>query len=143
MLKTNLIRVGWGGSQDLREFNLITKKIKKFSSQKKIKFTFTFTFKLFAFMKKYSNSSYRLEIKRCEMEDAGEYIVKAVNSYGEREYNPYLNVVPLPKQQPPVRREFTYERRVFQEVKLDLWQEPDARATFTFKLRPRLIQSGT
>lgn len=40
------------------------------------------------------------------------------------------------------KREFTYERRVFQEVKLDLWQEPDAKATFTFKLRPRLIQSG-
>lgn len=44
------------------------------------------------FMKKYSNNSYRLEIKRCDMEDKGEYIIKAVNSYGEREYNPYLTV---------------------------------------------------
>ena len=43
-------------------------------------------------MKKYLNNSYRLEIKRCDMDDKGEYIVKAVNSYGEREYNPYLNV---------------------------------------------------
>lgn len=94
------------------------------------------------FMKKYSNSSYRLEIKRCEMEDKGEYIIRAVNSYGEREYNPYLNVQPLPKPKPLEKREFTYERRVFQEVKLDLWQEPDCKATFTFKLRHRLIQSG-
>ncbi len=93
-------------------------------------------------MKKYSNSSYRLEIKRCDMEDKGEYIVRAVNSYGEREYNPYLTVEPLPKAKPLVKREVTSQRRLFQEIKVDLWQEPDAKATFTFKLRPRLIQSG-
>ena len=27
-------------------------------------------------------------------------------------------------------------------MKFNLWQEPDAKATFTFKLRPRLIQAG-
>lgn len=54
----------------------------------------------------------------------------------------YLFFSALPKPKEMVKREFTYERRVFQEIKLDLWQEPDAKATFTFKLRPRLIQSG-
>ncbi len=43
-------------------------------------------------MKKYSRNSYILEIRRCTLDDKGEYIVKAVNSYGEREYNVFLNV---------------------------------------------------
>lgn len=33
-------------------------------------------------------------------------------------------------------------RRPVQEMEFDLWKEADAKATFTFKLRPRLIQSG-
>ena len=44
------------------------------------------------YMKKYNRNSYILEIKRCGMDDKGEYIVKAVNSYGERDYNAFLNV---------------------------------------------------
>ena len=44
------------------------------------------------YMKKYNNNSYLLEIKRSIIEDKGEYIVKAVNSYGEREYNAFLHV---------------------------------------------------
>jgi hypothetical protein len=43
-------------------------------------------------MKKYSRNSYILEVRRCTLDDKGEYIVKAVNSYGEREYNVFLNV---------------------------------------------------
>ena len=43
-------------------------------------------------MKKYSRNSYILEIKRCTLDDKGEYIVKAINSYGDREYNVFLNV---------------------------------------------------
>ncbi len=43
-------------------------------------------------MKKYSRNSYVLEVRRCTLDDKGEYIVKAVNSYGEREYNVFLNV---------------------------------------------------
>ena len=43
-------------------------------------------------MKKYNRDSYTLEVKRCSMEDKGEYIIKAINSYGEREYNAFLNV---------------------------------------------------
>jgi serine/threonine protein kinase len=43
-------------------------------------------------MKKYSQNSYALEIKRCVLDDKGEYIVKAINAYGDREYNVFLGV---------------------------------------------------
>ena len=42
--------------------------------------------------KKYNRNTYILEIRRCNLDDKGEYIVKAVNSYGDREYNVFLNV---------------------------------------------------
>jgi serine/threonine protein kinase len=96
------------------------------------------------YMKKYDRNCYILEVKRCTLNDTGEYIVKAVNSYGEREYNAFLTVDPA-----PVVKEFeryyeksTSYRRPAQEMEFNLWQEPDNKATFTFKLRPRLIQSG-
>ena len=43
-------------------------------------------------MKKYNHNSYMLEVRRCTMDDQGEYIIKAANSYGEREYNVFLTV---------------------------------------------------
>jgi hypothetical protein len=43
-------------------------------------------------MKKYRNFSYDLEVKRCTLEDKGEYVVKATNSYGEREMVVFLTV---------------------------------------------------
>lgn len=36
----------------------------------------------------------------------------------------------------------TRQKRAAQEMEFDLWKEPDEKATFTFKLRPRLIQVG-
>jgi serine/threonine protein kinase len=96
-------------------------------------------------MKKYDRTCYILEIKRCTLKDTGEYIVKAVNSYGERDYNAFLIVDPAPvvKDVESVKHEETVRyRRPAQEMKFNLWQEPDAKATFTFKLRPRLIQNG-
>lgn len=42
--------------------------------------------------KRYNRNSYILEVRRCTLEDQGEYIVKAVNSYGERDYNVFLTV---------------------------------------------------
>ena len=44
------------------------------------------------YMKKYGKNSYMLEVKRCTLDDRGEVICRAVNSYGEREYNVFLNV---------------------------------------------------
>lgn len=69
--------------------------------------------------------------------------MRAVNSYGERDYNVFLTVDPAPKpQEQPAVDESSRQRRLIQEVDFDLWKEPDSKATFTFKLRPRLIQVG-
>jgi len=43
-------------------------------------------------LKKYDRNNYKLEIKRCLQEDKGEYIVRASNSYGEKEYSVFLTV---------------------------------------------------
>jgi hypothetical protein len=43
-------------------------------------------------LKKYDRNNYKLEIKRCLQEDKGEYIVRASNSYGEKEYAVFLTV---------------------------------------------------
>lgn len=84
-----------------------------------------------------------VKVRRCTSEDQGEYVVRAVNSYGERDYNVFLTVEPAPKQPEPAPAEdATRTRRLVQEVDFDLWKEPDSKATFTFKLRPRLIQVG-
>ena len=44
------------------------------------------------YMPKYSGNEYELRIGRCKMEDKGEYIVKAVNSFGSKEECAALNV---------------------------------------------------
>ncbi|CAF4579023.1 unnamed protein product [Rotaria sp. Silwood1] len=43
-------------------------------------------------LKKYDRNNYKLEIKRCLQDDKGEYIVRATNSYGEKEYAVFLTV---------------------------------------------------
>jgi hypothetical protein len=43
-------------------------------------------------LKKYDRNNYKLEIKRCIPDDKGEYIVRASNSYGEKEYAVFLTV---------------------------------------------------
>ncbi|CAF0817484.1 unnamed protein product, partial [Didymodactylos carnosus] len=43
-------------------------------------------------LKKYNRNNYKLEIKRCIKEDKGEYVVKATNSYSDREYAVFLTV---------------------------------------------------
>ena len=44
------------------------------------------------YMPKYSGNNYELRICRAKMEDKGEYIVRAENSYGSREEVAFLNV---------------------------------------------------
>ena len=39
-------------------------------------------------------------------------------------------------------RDVSQTRRPIHETEVDLWQEPDSRAAFTFMLRPRFIQEG-
>jgi hypothetical protein len=43
-------------------------------------------------LKKYDRNNYKLEIKRCIPDDKGEYIVRASNSYGDKEYAVFLTV---------------------------------------------------
>lgn len=93
-------------------------------------------------MKRYSNSTYLLEVKKCGADDRGEYILKASNSYGDRECVVFLTVDLLPQPVIIERPERHYERRRIQQVEFDLWREADLKPTFTFLLRPRLIQEG-
>jgi hypothetical protein len=44
------------------------------------------------YLKKYDRNNYKLEIKRCLPDDKGEYIVRAANSYGEKDYAVFLTV---------------------------------------------------
>ena len=44
------------------------------------------------YMPKYSGNNYELRICRIKMEDKGEYVVKAENSYGSREEHVFLKV---------------------------------------------------
>jgi len=43
-------------------------------------------------MPKYSGNDYELRIGRAKMEDMGEYVVKAVNSFGSKEECAVLSV---------------------------------------------------
>ena len=44
------------------------------------------------YMPKYMGNEYELKIGRCKMEDKGEYIVRAVNSFGSKEECAFLSV---------------------------------------------------
>jgi len=44
------------------------------------------------YMPKYSGNDYELRIGRTKLEDKGEYIVRAVNSFGSKEESAVLNV---------------------------------------------------
>jgi len=91
--------------------------------------------------KRYDRNNYKLEIKRCALDDKGEYIVKATNSFGEKEYAVFLTVEALPETPRIEHRDISYSRRPAHE-EVSLWREPDSKPTFSFNLRPRLIQEG-
>ena len=44
------------------------------------------------FLPKYSGNEYELRIGRAKLEDQGEYIVKAINSFGGKQESGYLTV---------------------------------------------------
>jgi len=44
------------------------------------------------YMPKYSGRDYELKVSRVKMDDKGEYIVRAVNSFGSKEESAVLNV---------------------------------------------------
>ncbi|CAH1785273.1 unnamed protein product [Owenia fusiformis] len=96
------------------------------------------------YMQKYRGSEYTLRVSRVHMEDKGEYIVKAENSYGKRECAAFLNVEPAPEKtvsrasslEPLVRR-----KRILPEIE-DFKPAPDTTPRFNFGLRERIIQEG-
>jgi serine/threonine protein kinase len=98
------------------------------------------------YMPKYSGSNYELRIGRCKMEDKGEYVVKAVNSFGSKEECAFLSVEPATET--PSRRAISVEptaaiRKKNYDMDFEGYQEPpDKVPYFEFQLRDRFIQEG-
>jgi hypothetical protein len=92
-------------------------------------------------MKRYSGDDYYFIINRVKMENRGEYIFRAENHYGAREEVVFLNVHAMPQQAPVYKPEAQPIRRR-EAVEYNLWQEEsEAAPSFTFLLRPRVMQS--
>jgi serine/threonine protein kinase len=99
------------------------------------------------YMPKYSGNDYELRIGRAKMDDKGEYIVKAVNSFGSKEECAILNVEPATET--PIRRAVSVEptsaapRKKRVEMDFEGYQEPPDKAPyFAFPLRDRFLQEG-
>lgn len=93
------------------------------------------------FMKRYTGDDYYFIINRVKLEDRGEYIIHAENHYGSREEIVFLNVQPLPKILPVYKPEIQPIRRR-EPLPTTFWmEESDQAPSFTFLLRPRVMQS--
>lgn len=113
-------------------------------------------------MKKYQDNDFGLTINRTKLEDAGEYVVRAKNSYGSKEEVVFLQVhskylahrlcgseskglsyrlSEQPEAEPAPKIEEPRPRQKLSPLPaLTPWEEPDTPPKFTFHLRPRLIQ---
>uniref|UniRef100_A0AAG5CTD6 Twitchin n=1 Tax=Anopheles atroparvus TaxID=41427 RepID=A0AAG5CTD6_ANOAO len=92
------------------------------------------------FMKRYAADDYYFIINRVKLDDRGEYIIRAENHYGAREEVIFLNVHPMSKQVPIYKPE-TLTVRKREPSPRPYWQEePDSAPSFTFALRPRVMQ---
>ncbi len=91
------------------------------------------------YMKRYFFDDYTFTINRCKLDDRGEYIIRAQNTYGRREEPVFLNVQHKPVEFTPIKLDEPVHRR--KEPVIPVWpEEPDCAPTFTFLLRPRVIQ---
>lgn len=94
------------------------------------------------FMKRYQGDDYYFIINRVKLDDRGEYIIRAENHYGSREEVVFLNVQPLPKQVPVYKQQEQQPVRRREPLPFTYWQEEsDTAPSFTFLLRPRVMQS--
>lgn len=94
------------------------------------------------YMKRYAGTEYTFIINRTKTQDRGEYIIRAENFYGYREEPAFLNVHPRPAQLPSFEP-LPDTRRSKRGPKPPVWlDEPPSGPTFTFQLRPRIIQVG-
>ncbi|KAH9366474.1 hypothetical protein HPB48_022308 [Haemaphysalis longicornis] len=93
-------------------------------------------------MKRYEGDDYYFILNRCRLDDRGEYIIRAENSYGYREEPVFLNVQAMPITIPEVRLEEPIRRRR-EPLRYQPYEEPaDTAPCFTFHLRPRVIQTN-
>ncbi|KAL7669549.1 hypothetical protein ACOME3_010201 [Neoechinorhynchus agilis] len=90
-----------------------------------------------------TNTSYNLRIDKCQVEDAGEYEVSALNSYGEKRVSVWLHVEAVKKAKPVDIGAEKIERKPRKYGLDELWHENERAPTFTYLLRTRMIQSGT
>lgn len=91
------------------------------------------------YMKRYNFDDYTFTINRTKLDDRGEYIIRAQNAYGRREEPVFLNVQSKPIEIEHVTLDEPVRRK--KEPAPPVWQEePDCAPTFTFLLRPRVIQ---
>ncbi|XP_070200689.1 twitchin-like isoform X4 [Littorina saxatilis] len=95
-------------------------------------------------MQKYMGKEYELKVSRIKMDDKGEYIVRAENSFGRKEERAKLQVEPGVDSRMTPSRENTPARkkRIFEEKQFEKPKE-DAPPAFGFELRPRFIQAGS
>jgi len=92
------------------------------------------------FMKRYAGEDYTFVINRVKLDDRGEYIIRAENTYGASEEPVFLNVQPVPSEAPVYKPTEQVVRRR-QPMNYQMWQEDrEAAPSFTFLLRPRVIQ---
>ncbi|VDK80684.1 unnamed protein product, partial [Cylicostephanus goldi] len=91
------------------------------------------------YMKKYNDNDYGLTINRVKMDDKGEYTVRAKNSYGSREEVVFLTV--QKKTEDFVSKPLEPMRKATLP-KVEEFKEKEIPPTFTFHLRPRLIQKN-
>ncbi|KAK3703484.1 hypothetical protein RRG08_024788 [Elysia crispata] len=93
-------------------------------------------------MQKYLGKEYELKISRIKMDDKGEYIVRAENSFGRKDEKASLKVEANPDKPAPPSRETTpmRKKRVFEEKQFEMPKE-DVVPNFSFDLRPRVIQA--
>ncbi|RUS77264.1 hypothetical protein EGW08_014978 [Elysia chlorotica] len=93
-------------------------------------------------MQKYMGKEYELKISRIKMDDKGEYIVRAENSFGRKDEKANLKVEVNPDKPAPPSRETTpmRKKRVFEEKQFEMPTQ-DEIPNFSFDLRPRVIQA--
>ncbi|VDM69940.1 unnamed protein product, partial [Strongylus vulgaris] len=92
------------------------------------------------YMKKYNDNDYALTINRVKMEDKGEYIVRAKNTYGSKEEVVFLTV--QKKSEDFVSRPLEPMRKAPTPPRVEEFREKEIPPNFTFHLRPRLIQKN-
>uniref|UniRef100_A0A915Q578 non-specific serine/threonine protein kinase n=1 Tax=Setaria digitata TaxID=48799 RepID=A0A915Q578_9BILA len=93
------------------------------------------------YMKKYTDNNYMITINRVKPEDAGEYTVRAKNSYGSKEEIVFLKVIESCKRRDSLKAS-EFEKRAYITRELEPFKERESAPKFSFHLRSRLIQKN-